>query len=331
MRLEIVPLEEKHIQDAAGLASARYRALREQVPPMPARYEDPDIILPWLQDLASHAPGVAAIRKGRLAGFLLGMVIPQFRGKRGIYSPEWANAASPGDSQCIYEEMYARLSARWVADGCVAHVISILAHDRSGIEGWTGLGFGLAAADGIRTVDSEHTLDPGSNPSSEIEIRRAGPDDAEQMRDLIAALHRYLMASPTFLFRSETDEVDRHAAWLADPANALWLAYQGTSAVACMGQGPANPDACAVIADDKTTSITSAFTQPSARGGGVATALLNRVLDWSRQEGFERCAVDWEPMNILGNRFWTRHFQTVCCALIRHIDERMCEPHNRGS
>jgi GNAT superfamily N-acetyltransferase len=291
---------------------------------MPNRYEDPGITLPWLQDLASQAPGVVAIRRGRLAGFLLGMVIPRFRGKRGVFSPEWANAANPGDSRRIYEEMYAQISARWVADGCVTHVISLLAHDRPGIEGWHGLGFGLAAADGVRAVDSTPNLDPLPAPSTEIEIRRAGPDDAEPMRDLIAALQRHMMSAPTFLFRGEPDRLEECAAWLADPANALWLAYQGDSVVAGMGQGPANPDACDVIADDRTTSIVSAYTQPDARGGGIATALLNRVLAWAREGGFERCAVDWEPMNILANRFWTRHFQPVCCALARHIDERLC-------
>jgi GNAT superfamily N-acetyltransferase len=324
MPLEIVPLEEKHLQDAAGLASARYRALREQVPAMPARYEEPGITLPWLQDLASQAPGVAAIRNGRLAGFLLGMVLPRFRGKRGVLSPEWANAADPEDSRWIYEEMYARLSARWVADGCVTHLISLLAHDRPGIEGWHGLGFGLAAADGVRAVDRMHALDPVPDPSTGIEIRRAGPDDAEQMRDLLTALQRHMMSAPTFLFRSEPDRLDEHAAWLADPANALWLACQEDRVLAGMGQGQANPDACALIADDRTTSIVSAYTQPSARGGGIATALLDRALAWAREGEFERCAVDWEPMNILANRFWTRHFRPVCYALARHIDEQLC-------
>jgi len=324
MRLEIVPLEGKHLQDAADLACARYRAMREQVPSMPARYEDPGITLPWLQDLTAQNPGVVAIRNGRLAGFLLGIVLPEFRGNRGVYSPEWANAADLEDSRWIYEEMYARLSARWVADGCVNHAISILAHDRPAIEGWHGLGFGLAGADGVRAISGAQSLSPLPELGTEIEIRPAGPDDAEQMTDLIAALRRHMMSAPTFLFRGEPDSVEQHAAWLADPANALWLACQGNSAVACLGQGPANPDACAIIDDKGTTSIVSAFTRESARGRGIATGLLNRALSWARGQGFERCAVDWEPMNILANRFWTRHFHPVCYALMRHLDERMC-------
>ena len=147
---EIVPLEDKHLEDAAALVNARYAALREDVPHLPSRYEDSGAILPYLRDLAGKAPGVAAICGGQLTGFLLGFVIPSFRGKRSIFSPEWANGADLADSRRIYQEMYARLSSRWVDDGCFVHLISTLANDRAGINGWQWLGFGLTAADAVR-------------------------------------------------------------------------------------------------------------------------------------------------------------------------------------
>ena len=99
--LDIVPLQEKHLKDAAALACARYATLRDLVPALPSRYGDPNAILSLLRDLAGQAPGVAAIRGGRLAGFLLGFVIPAFRGKRSVFSPEWANAADLNDSRQI--------------------------------------------------------------------------------------------------------------------------------------------------------------------------------------------------------------------------------------
>ena len=317
MTLTIVPLEEKHLQGAAALACRRFRALRKQVPLLPDRLEEPDTILPRLQDLAGQAAGVAAIRDGRLVGFLLGIVLPNFRGKRSTISPEWANAADPADSRRIYEEMYTHLSARWVADSCFTHLVVMPTHDRDGLEGWQWMGFGPLAADGVRD------LSPAPGPTVEIEIRRGRPEDAEQAAPLITALERHLAAAPTFLHQGEPDTVEDVRAWLADPTNALWLAYQGTEPVACMGQGPANPDASSIVAGDKTTSIVSAFTRDQARGSGIATALLNRALDWARTEGYGRCAVDWEPMNVLANRFWRRHFQPVSYALVRHIDERI--------
>jgi len=73
-------------------------------------------------------------------------------GKRTAYSPEWANGAGLDESRRVYEEMYRHLSARWVADGCFLHAVTLLGHDRQGIEGWHWLGFGLVAVDGVREL-----------------------------------------------------------------------------------------------------------------------------------------------------------------------------------
>jgi len=109
----------------------------------------------------------------------------------------------------------------------------------------------------------------------------------------------------------------------ANSANALWLAYRGGEVVACMGLEPSNPTACYIIRDEKTTSITSAFTRESERNQGLATALLNHSLAWARSVGYARCAVDFESQNIPAVRFWLRHFQPVCYSLIRWVDERI--------
>lgn len=326
MSLEIVPLQEKHLEDAAALACARQRALRELVSPiLPTRYEDVGVILPMLRDIAGQSPGVAAIRGGRLAGFLVGWMLPQFRGKRAVFSPEWANGADLEDSRRIYEKMYACLSARWVADGCLVHLVGMLAHDRDGVECWHWLGFGLCAADAVRDLSPAH----GPISGAGVSVRRAWPIDAdiEQAVVLGEALQRHLVAAPTFL-HDERESRDGWEEWLKDPVNALWLAYDadcGSEAVAFLRMGPANPDACTIIRDEGTASIVGAFTREGVRGRGIATVLLNQSLAWARAEGYERCAVDFEPMNVLAARFWTRHFRPVCYSLIRHVDERVTQ------
>jgi GNAT superfamily N-acetyltransferase len=317
--LEIVPLEEGHLEDAAALFISRFRALRERVPCLPTRYQKPNNLLPMLNKLANRGPGAAAIRDGRLVGFLAGYVIPEFRGKRSTFSPEWANAAELEDSRRIYDEMYEHLSARWVADGCLVHLVSLLPDDRQAIEGWHWQGFGFIAADGIRGLTP--VPDPPADPTAEVDVRRGGPEQIEQVTGLIEGLRRHLAAAPTFLPLSETEETSVDEAWLADPAHVLWLAYRGSEAVGLMGLGPANPLACTLIRDVKTTSVLSAYTQRDARGKGIAAALLNQGLSWARTQGYQRCAVDWEPANILATRFWTRHFDPVSYTLVRHVDE----------
>lgn len=317
MAIEILPFKEIHLEDAAALACARYRALRAWQPLMPSRFQESDAFLPGLRELAERAPGVVAVRGGRLAGFLTAYQFPDFRGKPGVFSPEWANGADLNGSRRIYEAMYTGLAAQWVDAGYCAHLLSIMANDQEGIEGWRWMGFGQIATDGVRD------LQPLPDHTAEVDVRQAGPGEIQQVTGLIEALRRHMAASPTFLHQEDSVEVEENEEYLSDPAHAVWLAYQGTEAIACMGQGPANPKASKLIDDAGTTSIVSAYTRKSARGSGVATALLNQVLAWGRAEGYERCAVDWEPMNVLATRFWTRYFQPVSHALVRYVDERL--------
>ena len=137
------------------------------------------------------------------------------------------------------------------------------------------------------------------------------------------ALSRYLAQSPTFLAYTDRHDQEYHREWLSRPNHALWLAFSDSGPVGCMGFEPSNPEAAYIISDTKTISITSAYTVDSARGKGTGAALLERGLAWACEEGFERCAVDFEPNNLLGARFWLRHFQPVCYSFERYIDPRI--------
>jgi GNAT superfamily N-acetyltransferase len=313
MSIQVVPLKEEHLTDAAALVSRRYQGLRTQVPTLPPRYAEIDTLLPLLRDITAPGPGVAAMERGRLAGFLAGWLIPSFRGKRSAFSPEWANGADLADSRHIYEEMYTQLAAAWLAEGYGTHLMGMLVNDRDGLAGWHWSGFGMIAADAVRD------LRPVQGRDMDVDIRRAGLGDLEQLTALDEALHRYLAASPTFLPHEEEHERRYYEEWLQDPAKAVWLAYQGSEAVGYIGLGPASEDASTIIRDAKTTSVEGAFTREHARGGGIGTALLRRALEWARDADFERCATDFEPMNPLATRFWLRHFEPVCYTLIRHL------------
>ena len=110
-------------------------------------------------------------------------------------------------------------------------------------------------------------------------------------------------------------------AWLADPENALWFAYQGDEPVGYLGMTPSSRDACTIIRDPGTASIVKAYTLPEARGSGVATALLNHALAWAREQGYARCSVDFESMNPPARRFWLRCFKPVVVSLLRVVNE----------
>ena len=80
-------------------------------------------------------------------------------------------------------------------------------------------------------------------------------------------------------------------------------------------------DACGIIMDEGTASITGAYAVPGVRRQGVATALLRACVAWAAERGYARCAVDFESANIEANRFWRLHFAPVCYSLMRCVDE----------
>ncbi|MHC5033184.1 MAG: GNAT family N-acetyltransferase [Planctomycetota bacterium] len=315
--LRITPLSEEHLEDAALLVRDRYQVLRDQDPLLPLRYGEVSNLLPLLRDIVTASgPGVAAARDGRLVGFLKAWLMPAFRGKRSVYSPEWANAADLDDSRHIYEEMYRHLSAAWVADGHVAHYISVFANDIHAVEAWHWLGFGMAAVDALRGLQPVEAA--GATP----DIRRAGIQDTEKITQMEDALRRYSRAAPDFFIAEAFGKKDCEA-WIADPDRVIWLACVDSEPVAFLRMGPAADDVCTIIRDAKTASIHRAFTRETVRGQGIATALLDRGIAWARSRGYVRCAVDFESMNLLATRFWLRHFRPVCFSLFRHIDERV--------
>jgi GNAT superfamily N-acetyltransferase len=330
MTYDIVPLREAHLEDAASLFVFRYRAARADVPSLPARHEDPAALLPKLRELAGRGPGAAALRDGRLCGYLLGQVI-RFRDQRSIYTPVWGSATVVGDGPDVYRALYTTLSARWVANGCFTHVITHLAYDRSAIEAWHWLSFGLTVVDAMRDLSpiasprAVHASCPGE--AIQTDIRHAGPEDAEVVAQLADDLNRHLAAPPTFLAYTERESAREHAAWLAHPDHALWLAESEGRAVGYLRLEPSNPTAAYVVDDAAVVCITGAFVRRDARRRGVGAALLQAAIAWARESGYAACAVDFESHNVLGARFWMRHFRPVCYSLIRHVDPRLAWAH----
>jgi GNAT superfamily N-acetyltransferase len=326
MALKIVPFEERHLPEAAALVARRYRALRSQVPYMPSWYEHGGSIEPLLAWITANFEGVVALHRGQVAGLLVGMVLDEFRGQRAVFSPEWANGAVAGpgadglSSGPVYRAMYAELSEQWLAQGCGRHLVSVMAHDQEGIDAWHWSGFGKVAADAVRRLEPL-----GRKSRSLARIRRAVAADAEAVARLQRELKETLAGAPTFLYYDPAGEDEDFGPWLQGETHALWLVEVQGDPVAYMRAGPANEDACTIIRDHGTCSITGALTQAQVRGTGLGAVLLEQVLAWARAMGYERCAVDFEPENVEGARFWMNYFEPVCFALSRQIDLRFLD------
>jgi len=328
MPIGIVPFEAAHLDDAATLLAARHRAGRERTPWLPAQYEDADSTAPILRNCMAAGPGAAAYRGSRMAGFLLSS-ISFFNGEWMAFSHDLAHAVDATDGRQTYRLMYARLSQRWVENGCFKHAISLPAGDAQAADAWHSLGFGLNVVDAVRDTS------PVVGTSEDVDVRRAGPADLDTVMELVIGLRRHLASAPAFLpLVVEADPTKPHQARLADPTNALWLAYLDGEAVGLMSCSPPGdrPFPAALREDASTCNLGGAFggafIRSDVRGSGIGKALLNHVMSWARDGGYARCVLDYESANIEAERFWSgQGFEPIVNSLMRTIDSRIAWAH----
>jgi GNAT superfamily N-acetyltransferase len=315
MRLEIIPLESKHLTAAAKMVTRRYGELTSKVPYLPPRYADPTVVSGLLSDIVQEGLGAAAMADGELAGFLGAWCLPSLLGRPGAFSPEWGNATSePAAGSRVIDALYSYLAPRWRARGCDSHWISLMADDDFGLECWRWLGFGMVAVDGIRGID------PILSDGTAGGVRLAGPEDVEAILRLDRSLFQHISGPPIYLHDDTWQTPEDCQAWLSDEAIAVWIAETDGNAVAYLTIGPSAKDACTIIRDPGTASILAAYTDEDRRGEGIATDLLQRALEWARTRGYVQCAVDFEPMNPWARRFWMRYFKPVAWTVVRHLD-----------
>ena len=321
MSIKIVPFDDDHLESAASMASARYRGERKVAPHLPGRFENPEHIVPLLQDLGQGAPGVAAVRDGVMAGFLLSYM-SVFGGVRTTYCPDFGHAADEAGQRDIYRQMYGDLARVWLAHGCFAHGITFFAHEQAAMDAWFSVGFGLNVVDAMRDIDA------GEVSEAAVEIRRMAAEDVDVVTPLMMSLRRHLAGSPVFLPLIIEEWRADLAEWLCDPANALWLAFLGGEPVGLIRMEPSEFQVLPV-SEKTTVAITGAFTKQEIRGQGIGTALLDHGLDWARSVGYKQCSVDFESANIPSSWFWLgKGFGPVCYSLIRRVDDRLGWAHD---
>lgn len=309
----------QHVEACARLFSRNYRAARSKVPCMPECYENHERIVPLLTDLIKRAPGTVALKHGELVGYLAGQLLHEWRGRRTVYAPFWAHAADEAGHEQIYRKMYAHLSSQWIANGCFTHLITALAHDKETREALSWMGFGMVVVDTMRDMTRIHI------PALDIRIKQADVNDLEKIVALDNKLAMYLAGSSMFLPLIEKRKKPYHEEWLAKPSHALWLASLAGETVAYLKMCPL--DMNYLVTDEKTIWIQGAYTTEHARGKGIGTRLLDHALAWAQEQGYERCAVDFESDNALACAFWLHHFQPVCFSLSRHVDPRIVWAH----
>ncbi len=311
-----------HAEAAAALVGERLAELRRERPALSESCGAPQTLADRIARLADRGPGAAATDAGRLVGFLGAFPI-RYAGRASMLSPEWAHGTAPGLAPAlarrVLESLYAEAARAWDERGAETHIVCLLAHDRAALETCSWLGLGGIVCDAVRS------LAPVAVPAR-WNVRQATAGDAETVHDFECGLYAHLSGSPAFLLRDEPEKVEWWRERIADPSVRVWVVDEGAGPLGYFIQGPANDSAADLIMDAGTSSIMGAFVAPQARSGGAAAALLSRAVEWAREQGYARLAVDFETANVEGRSFWLRHFDPVVLSLARTVRVRRESP-----
>jgi GNAT superfamily N-acetyltransferase len=319
---DIIPFESGHLDASVGLFVSGYEAQRALVPSLPQRYAERAEVLPLLRSLVLSYPGVVALDRGAVVGYLAGMFLSNFKGEgRGVYCPEWGHAAVGPRRDEVYTAMYTSLCTAWLREGCVNQALTIFAGDHEVLDAWFWFGFGMVVVDAIRGMEP---AEGPEEPQGGVVVRLAVPGDAEILLPLARELTRYHRDGPIFLHRTEPRDSAEILRLLSDPQIRLWIAQDpGGQAVGLIQGQLGAEDACQVARDPKTASITGAYVKAHVRRNGVGLALLRAAMAWAAETECTRVSVDFESANPPGRTFWLKHFQPICYSVLRHVDDRV--------
>jgi ribosomal protein S18 acetylase RimI-like enzyme len=303
--VEVRPFVESDLPSAGVLLAERHWAHRAAEPLLSPDFEDPSVAevavrLAWESE---HASGAVGSRDGQVVGFLLGAPKPGAGWGPNIWVEAAGHATSDPESM---RDIFAMAASRWVAEGGIAQYVIVPAYDKSLVDAWFRLGFGLQHVHGIR----ELPIVPATVAAG-LTIRPPTRADIPVMAQLDLELRRHQSLSPTFSAvepPSLQECVAEQEKDFGDPDFPTFVAERAGQvvgyAIGCAldksssHSGPAAPDRAAFLG--------FAAVLPEARGLGVGRALGEAVLAWSAEAGFGCVVTDWRATNLLSSRTWPR-------------------------
>jgi hypothetical protein len=294
-RLEIHPLSDLR-GEAAGLLAERFARQRAAEP-----------LLPEVDDFEAHLPesGHVATRGGEAVAYLGGAVDEEHRMARWLFA---GHAAREPDA---LRDLFAFQAGEL---GVSRFMLTVPATDPELVDVWFRLAFGCQAVWAAKEVEPFEAAFDGA-------IRRAEPDDVDDLFVFDEILYEHQQASPSFSgfptpppeeLRAEWDEV-----W-EDDTFVPFVAERDGEIVGLLGlyRRPGGD----LRVPESNIDLAFAATRGEVRGSGAGLALTAHGMRWAAEHGFRSMTVDWRSVNLLSSRFWTnRGFRPQYLRLYRAV------------
>ena len=318
--VDVVPFSDEHLEDAGRLLAARHARHREAARLLPKPFEDPsaageEIVAAWRTDGAS---GAAALRKGKLVGYLVGAP----RDTKTWGGNVWVEAAGHAVEEAEdVRDLYAAAAGRWFEEGRRRHYTLVPATDPPLVDAWFRVGFGQQQAHGLRELSSRTEI----RVPEGFEIREPREEDIEALVAVDLALPMHQRSSPVFSEMPVPTEDEVREEWrstIAGNEEKVLIGYRDGRPVACWSVVAADISYHyhGLMLPERASYLAFASTLPEARGSGIGVALTDASLAAAREDGYSVMTTDWRVTNLLASRFWPRRgFEPAFLRLYRAI------------
>ena len=306
-----------------ALFRAAYERARRAEPLIPALTRGHEERLRQRVERAFSVGGVAALRDGRMVGYLIASPTFAMRGLTATLISEHGHAVAPGEEAALYGPLYARAVEERTRDGAQLHLIGRFARDDATAAALDDLGFGAVVDERLRDL---RDVPGGTERDPDLRIE-ASPSDArwDEVAEIAAEHAAYYLGSPIFLAKdlgvdAARDDLEEHRR----AADRLFVARIGGEIVAylivgaCVGRTEGR-----LLAGTRTAQLRSAYAQPASRRHGIGSVLLQRAVAWARDAGYERLFVEHETANLEGGAFWRRHFSPFLRFSMRYVERTL--------
>lgn len=109
-------LKNSHVEEVAAIISTNYKNARLALPILSDKYENIEMHIKEIRKYVENNNFVVAIESGKVAGFINGFNINEFKGTaKGVLSlPSLHGIADGYDKIYLYSELYRRVSDLWI-------------------------------------------------------------------------------------------------------------------------------------------------------------------------------------------------------------------------
>ncbi len=277
------------VDDVVEAVARDQRLASERNPFIDARLDRDDLAASYRD---RRAPTWIALEGARLVGHLTATTLARPSGAVSAWvSPD----AVSFDGVATLGSLYALAGEHWLADGVSDH--EVWAYDRPDArEPWLELGFAHRFRRGSLDLTARssprwpagYRLRYGSIEDLELATHFSGLLDAEEAR------------GPSFA-RTEALDPSELVETLEDPDTIYGVVEHDGTPVAQAIVFPLLP---VRGSHDRTMHLSAVVVEPSHRGRGVATAMLDELAAQARSRGFQYADVTWRTANLAAASFW---------------------------